>query len=92
MKTEAELSKITGLTREYLKRMRLSGKLKQGVHYFKLSERTIMYDDNAFFEYIKAKNENIHEGVKDLGYLVSRWKANKKSNRANGYKGEQKAS
>lgn len=76
-----------------LKKERLRGAFKQGVHYFKYSPRKIVYDENTMDELIRSKSGNaLQQERDDLGELISKWAEDTKVHEANRYKREQKAS
>ena len=89
MISEKEFAQLRGIKHSYIKSLRYKNILKQGVHYFKLSERKIFIDENAFDKMLKEQNETVHEREQDLGNLIQKWKKNTQIYGSNGHKREQ---
>lgn len=70
---EKALSKTMGLN---LKGWRHSGRFIGYKLFYKVSERTIVYDENALITWIKDQDgKYLHEEQDDLGQLLSEWQA-----------------
>ena len=90
MISEKNLSEKLGTS---LKRERLKGRFVEGVHYFKLSPRKIVYDEDAVCVLIRGENgKHIHKEQCDLGQLVSRWAQSSQVHQVTRHQREQKAS
>ncbi len=50
-------AKITGLSSETLKRERLAGSLKEGIHYVKLNSRTIRYNGDLLHDWMQNRHD-----------------------------------
>ena len=76
-----------------LKRERLKGVFKIGEHYFKYSERKIIYDEDAIYRYIRERNgKYLCEEQRDLGEFISKWAEGAKVPKTSRHTREQKAS
>ncbi|MDR1007908.1 MAG: hypothetical protein LBL65_05005 [Campylobacteraceae bacterium] len=82
MISEKEFAEKRQIKHSYLKNLRYKGILQQGIHYFKLTERKIFIDEEAFDKLLKERNENVCKGQYNLGNLVSKWAKNTKIDRA----------
>ncbi|NKB18115.1 MAG: hypothetical protein HC770_08620 [Pseudanabaena sp. CRU_2_10] len=50
-------AKITGLSAETLKKPRLSGNLKEGIHFVKLNSRIIRYNDELLQDWMQNRHD-----------------------------------
>jgi len=76
-----------------LKKERLKGVFKIGEHYFKYSERKIIYDEDAVFRLIRERNgKYLYEEQRDLGEFISKWAEGTKVHKTSEHTREQKAS
>lgn len=82
MTPEKEFAQKRQIKQSYLKSLRYKGILKQGIHYFKLTERKIFIDESAFDQLLKEQNETVCERKHDMGNIVSKWKKDTKVHRA----------
>jgi hypothetical protein len=66
-----------------LKGWRHKGRFEGYKIYYKVSERTIVYDENALFNYIREQDgKYLCEKGHDMGVLISEWQKDTQINKA----------
>jgi hypothetical protein len=93
--TKKKLIEASGLTKNEIDRLIFIGVFVENLHFKKVSERKILFDENALFiSKIKGINdgEDLREGRQALCGLINKWKQGEKINRLKGHKREQEAS
>lgn len=92
--TAKKLSELTGYGLGKIKRLRLKGEWKNGIHYFQESSRIFTFDVDAIVVWQKglANGKHIQQEQCDMGELVSKWAKDTKVNHVTRYQREQKAS
>jgi hypothetical protein len=87
--TKKRLSELSGLTINSIDRLIAQGIFRENLHYRKVSERKILFDENALsIANLKDINDNIYKERETMGKLISEWTEGTKIHKACRYKRE----
>jgi hypothetical protein len=89
-----KLAELSGFKKSAIKRFMNTGVFKEGLQYFKSSERKIIFDENALnIAALKGEreNDNIHKEQDTMGLILQKWREDKKVYATKRHKREQEA-
>jgi hypothetical protein len=66
-----EATKITGLTTHQLKKLRLSGRLIEGVHWVYLNSRAVLYNSTLITDWIANRHAPEHHEIAIENFLAA---------------------
>jgi hypothetical protein len=66
-----EAQRVTGLSQHSLKKLRLSGRLEEGVHWVYVTSRTIAYNRDLLLDWIANRRNPEHHQIAIQKYLAS---------------------
>jgi hypothetical protein len=66
-----EATQITGLSHHQLKKLRLSGRLTEGIHWVYLNSRSVLYNVPLITDWVASRKNPEHHKIAIKNYLAS---------------------